>query len=581
MVSETIKNLQLFYKPVDMPGGWSFSHQKTLKTSELYYNSKFHSGNLDNQGYYKFFHNITKPACDIATKFIDLDTKDIILLPLQVGSEFTVYVLQEDFKQYMRDTHFPALLNDIVHTLPKYGSVVLKKSQNNEWKMVNIHNLRLDPSARSLQESPFVYEIHPMTHSELLKQTNWKTEELFARGKEHTYVVYECYTPTTNGWKREYRTDLFTKKSKDGTFIRGTEAMMNDGMTEDVPELILFSDDVKTLPFRELHWERIPGRWLGYGFPEYLEDNQINVNETEYLERKSLYLKALQVWASADEQLGGKNVFTMQNGQILYSTEAVNPLQKDYNDLTAFNNAHAKWSANTERKTFTTDITTGANLPSRTPLGVANLQASLATSYFEVKRENVGIFLRDLIVEEILPSFKEKKNRRHSVMFSTREGIERVRKAEIEGIRAQAILDEVNKTGFLPSPIQLDDLELRLKERRSKEKNAYVEVSDEMYQNAQYLVDVITTGEQVDVGQKSQVYTLALQIVGSNPSILQNPVTRNVFFKLMELGGISPAEFANVEMEQTTNQQPMAQGGSVALPQMAQTPMVSETTKTF
>ncbi|MEK9697401.1 MAG: hypothetical protein VW270_16680, partial [Candidatus Poseidoniales archaeon] len=93
--------------------------------------------------------------------------------------------------------------------------------------------------------------------------------------------------------------------------------------------------------------------------------------------------------------------------------------------------------------------------------------------------------------------------------------------------------------------------------------------------------DVITTGEQVDVGQKSQVYTLALQIVGSNPTILQNPVTRNVFFKLMELGGISPVEFANMEMEQTTNQQPMAQGGSVALPQMAQTPMVSTTTKTF
>lgn len=564
-----------------MPGGWSFSHHKTLKTSELYYNSKFHSGNLDNQGYYKFFHNITKPACDIATKFIDLDTKDIILLPLQTGNEFTVYVLQEDFKQYMRETHFPALLNDVVHALPKYGSVVLKKSQKNDWKMVNMHNLRFDPSARSLQESPFVYEIHQMTHGELLKKANWNTGELFARGKEQTYLVYECYTQTPKRWKREYRTDLFTKKGKDGTFIRGSEAMINDGLTECVPELVLFTDEVSTLPFRELHWERIPGRWLGYGFPEYLEDNQINVNETEYLERKSLYLKALQVWASADEQLGGKNVFTMQNGQILYSTEAISPLQKDYNDLTAFNNAHAKWSANTERKTFTTDITTGANLPSRTPLGVANLQASLATSYFDVKRENVGIFFRDLIVEEILPSFKEKKNRKHDVMFSTREGIERVRKAEIEGLRAQAILNEVRKTGFLPSPFKLDDLELRIKERRSKEKNAYVEVSDDMYENAQYIVDVITTGEQVDVGQKSQVYTLALQIVGSNPTILQNPVTRNVFFKLMELGGISPVEFANMEMEQTTNQQPMAQGGSVALPQMAQTPMVSTTTKTF
>ena len=70
MIKDIRHNLSSFYQPVSMPGGWTFDHVETLKFNHLYYYGKYQTGNKDAQGYYKFFHNNTKPACDIATQIV-------------------------------------------------------------------------------------------------------------------------------------------------------------------------------------------------------------------------------------------------------------------------------------------------------------------------------------------------------------------------------------------------------------------------------------------------------------------------------------------------------------------------------
>ena len=58
-----------------------------------------------------------------------------------------------------------------------------------------------------------------------------------------------------------------------------------------------------------------------------------------------------------------------------------------------------------------------------------------------------------------------------------------------------------------------------------------------------------------------------LQIIGSNPTILRDKVTKKVFYKLLDMTGISPTDL-NVEEEQSVEDmagEMMAQrGGSIA-----------------
>lgn len=540
-------NIQSFYRPVDMPGGYTFDHPETLRMIDLYYNSKFKTGQFDKKGFRKFFQNIVKPACDIATKFVDLDTKDIILIPEGPGHELKVWMMQRKLKQWLKDNHFGKLLNEIAEDYPKYGTVVLKKGKG-KIRKVNLQNLRMDPSAKCLDES-FVYELIPMTKGEIMKMKSWnqeKVQELFDRGDDQVFFIYDCYDPADGGWKHTVKGDLFAKKMKNGGINRSTESEINNGRDNYFGALELFSEDLKEDEFvyRELHWEKLPGRWMGRGFVEYLEDNQIAINETENLERKGIHHKALQLWQTRDESIGGSNIFSdAENGDILRVESEITPVTKDNSDLAAFNNTRSNWLTNTERKTFTTDITTGANLPSRTPLGVANLQASLATSFFDLKRENFGMLVKDLVLEDIIPDFKNESYKEHVLTFtSSDEELDKLDGTIIDIYVNAAVADYAMKHGYYPSKLVREDLASRLSQQVKRNKYRYAKVPDGFYDNVEYILDVNITNEAIDNGTRSQVLQLAMQTVGTNPAMLQSPVAKAIFFQLLALGGISPVE---------------------------------------
>jgi hypothetical protein len=557
-------NISSFYDPVEMPGGWYHNHVENLKEIDLSYNSKFKNGQYDSRGFRKFFFNITKPACDVATKFVDLDTKDVILIPTRVGDEMKVWLMQRKLKQWLKETGFAHLLNEVAGLYPRYGHVVVKK-HNRKWSSVLLHNLRFNPGGESILKGNFIYEVHLWTRGEI-EEMNFRNQdavrELLARPGEEFYV-YECYDRQGTKWKRTIRADLFCT-IQDGKIHRTTEAQLNREKDDYIPPLVLDETEVKKLPYRELIWEKMPGRAMGYGYVEYLRDNQVATNEAENLERKGLALKALQLFQTRDDIVGGSNVLSeSENGDILTIESEVTPIAKENSDLAAFNATRARWDSNTERKTFTSDFSHGGDLPSRTPLGVANLQAGMTTSYFELKRENYGLFVKDLLIEDTIPDFKEETAKHHILTFlGSDEELEKLDKTILEIKVGEAIIDHANKTGFFPSKLMVQDARERILSQIKKNKNRYLKISDNFYDDAQFMLDILVTGEQMDVGVQSQVIQLALQTVGTNPAILQNKTSRTIFFKLLSMGGVSPVELnmLNEEVDQT----PLPQAGSMS-----------------
>jgi len=553
------------YEDVEMPGGWKRNQIETLKMVDRLYNSKFKTGQYDPQGFRKFFYNIVKPTCDIATKFIDLDTRDIILTPEHSNDELRVFLMQRRLKQWLKDEDFGTLLNELTYIWPIYGHLVIKKSKDG-WKLVPLQNLRNNPASPGIVADSFA-EIYSLTLDEL-KDMGWMNDELLSRGEMEEYIIHDCYTRKGKGWLREVKADLWSKRRPGGGTVRSVESEINYRGQDWMGSVVLYEEELDEHNYRELKWEHIPGAALGRGFVEYLEDNQVARNETENLERKAHAFHSTPLLQTRDEDVAGKNALSnYQPGDIIKANSEINPIANEARNLPQFTETRQNWDSNTERKTFTSDITTGASLPSRTPLGVANLQASLASSYFERKREELGLFIKKLLLDDIIPSFASDTTKEHVMVFSCAdEESQYLDDAITNALVGDEVIKYVDKTGFWPSKEQRELLRLEVQDKLKGKKNRFLKIPDSFWKNAKYMADINITGESTDVSVKSQLIQMVLQIAGTNPMALQDPNSKNLIFRLLSLGGISPVELGLTYQSQAQPMMPPQVAGSLAKP---------------
>ena len=332
-----------------------------------------------------------------------------------------------------------------------------------------------------------------------------------------------------------------------------------------LPSIVLHEEKVKDIPYYDHKWKHIDGRLMGYGFMEYLMPNQIATNEAENLERQGLYYSSLVLLQGRAPELNGKNIRTSyQNGDYLYVDSEITKVPLEERNLAAYNATRARWDENTVRKTFSSDIATGNNLPSRTPLGVANIQAGMVTSFYEKKRENFGMFLKDNVVTNIvIPSFKSKTAKEHILTIGSEEkDIAEYEKFIAKIFVDKAVADYAENNGYYPSVEQRKSIEEQTINRIRGMKNKNIVIADWMYDNAVYKMEIDVTGEGVDTGVRSALMEKALGIIGANPAILQNETTRTVLLRFLALGGITPQELG-IDLS-NIDQTPVQAGGSVA-----------------
>ena len=62
---------------IEIAEGYTYNQYETLRTIELYHNSRFTTGNLDTLKREKPFYNICKFRVNVATRATDIDTKDV------------------------------------------------------------------------------------------------------------------------------------------------------------------------------------------------------------------------------------------------------------------------------------------------------------------------------------------------------------------------------------------------------------------------------------------------------------------------------------------------------------------------
>ena len=542
--------------------GYNFSQKETLNKVYLYYNSKYKSGDIDNQGDKKYFDNISRNPCNVATKAIDFDTKDIMIQTAAGGDPLKTWFFERDLKFWMKDQNFGKTLNRIFYELPIYGSVVLKIIDNVP-HFVDLRNFVIEQSADTIDGSDYTIEIHNYSIGEFRRLGNkmgWKNvkETIEAHRVENSpYIkVYERYGEVEDGGKYTYKRTLVADVGED---------VMKDGVEVPHDGFLLSENKIKSHPYREFHWEKIAGRWLGVGRVEIIFDPQVRINEISNQQAKSSYWSTLRLWQTRDEGLGSNLLTDVDNGDVLIVEDPLTQVDMADRNLAYYSQEIQRWMENRDEITFSYDVNRGERMPAGTPLGSAQLAAGMVGGYFSQIQENVAMDIKSLLYDVIIPGFKKSSNGEHILRIAGKD-LDKLNKLIISQKSRNRLFEYIKTHNRFPTESEYELIKRVVEETVKMGEEKMTLIPAKFYDNIKYKLDITITGESSDVRVKAANTLMAMQAIQSDPTILSDPSKKKLFFSFLEQGGLNPYDI--VSPEDTAPQEVGRGGGGISRPSM-------------
>lgn len=563
---------------ISIVDGYSFNQYQTIKKIHLYYNSRFVSGEFDANGRKKIFFNIVKSPCKVSTRFLNFDTKDIRLISNIENNEVGAMLLTSEVRFWLKENKFANLMNEIAEKLPIYGSIVVKKTKKGA-ELIDLRKLILDPTVKTITDSRFIILEHNLTPSQLRDKVKdgWENveeaiEKFYENKAPDSYMdsetlnqvistplikVYERFGEVPESWLKE--------KGSDKKMVRAVEIVCGvddfstneEGGFKQEEGLVLFKSKwFDEYPFKDAHYDKTDGRWLGIGNVEDLFPIQERINELTNEKRESMTISSKHIFQTQDRTIVKNILKDLSNGAVLMAgaNGGLTPLANEERNMGAFSNEEARYSTQAKELTFAYDAVRGEALPTSTPATNAVIQDRNSSSVFKFKRENLGNMFRDFFNDHVLAQCVKDLSVEHMMMFTG--GPEEIAKLD-ERISAQ-LSWEMAKEEVLSGRITdqekiKSDLQSEL---RKKGANRYLLIKDKFYKDLDVQFDINVQNEQEDATVMSQNLFSVLQTVMGNPGAIQDPVVRELFYAYAEKIGINPMR---LEMAQQAKMEQMAQ----------------------
>jgi hypothetical protein len=573
-------------KYIQIVPGFYFNQKQILEQIYYYYNSKFQSGEIDEDGDKKYFYNIVKNPCKVFSKAIDFDTKNIRLLTAESGNPLKTWFMERDLKYWMKDKQFGKVLNRIFAEIPVFGSVVVK-IVNGFPQFVDLRNFVVEQSSDTLDGSNYIIERHPYTIPDFRragKEMGWDKDKIneaikeFRKMKGVSHImVYERYgeiekkKPDGNN-EYPYKRIFFADVGVD-------EVDMNTQLTTYHKGVLLKEEEWSGNPYYEFHLDKIPGRWLGVGVVETLFEPQIRENENCNLQAKASYWRAIVMFKSQDPGIAGKSLLTEnKNGDVL-DTSAGDLVQLDISDknLAFFNEEHNKWLRNRDELTFSYDVVQGERLPAGTPLGSAQIAISQTLSYFETIQETIALDVKEMLYE-VIKQFEKESTPEHIVRLVGKD-LDTYISMIKDGLVAEEVVKQVIK-GKFPTNYDAQVIGIAIENSFKQNGELLKKLPKNFYKDVKYAIDIDITGESVDTRVRNATKFAILQAIQADPT------KKKILFSVAEDGGVNLNDFVGQEKQSIEQQIAGAEGqkmggGGISKPQMAQGAMPGQTSKTL
>ena len=458
---------------------------------------------------------------------------------------------------------------------------------------MDLRNLMNDPAAHRLNDS-WVIEDHYYTPTELRRKKGvWdsaiieKAIQSFKTNRRENYVDSNDSMPYGDAQfikVREFyghvQESTLDEKGNDDNYILAQFILImgerlssqnkqsSGGAVENAEGLILFKTKItqeKGLGdiYKEVHFRRIKGRWIGRGLYEELSEIQGMKNTEINQVMMAMRLEALIIFQTQDPTVASNILKDLANGDILKFKAGVQGLQRVDTRIhgNATNNMLSQEIdklANELANSY--EVTTGATMPSGTPFSLTALLNQNANKLFDFIREDFGLFIQEIIEDWVMPELRKSLSLKHILEITDQDEIEMLREWWARSQVWESI-KTLMLSGKMPTLGQIDAVQQYLLARISAKDSFFLEYPKDYYKDVQTKVQVVITGEQEDPSTLQSLQTI-LQAVAQNPAMLDNPVFQSILDRL----GFSKYDFSVKTPTVPPQMAPQAPTGAPASP---------------
>lgn len=567
---------------IELVDGVDFNQYEVVKKVHKYYSSHREKGDYETiKGVTRklVFFNINKWRCDVATKMIDQDMKNFVLIPDPapemtdeqiVALDAKVSAFQKELKYWLKQTKMGAVLNDISRRLPIYGSYVLRKTKDGA-EGVDLRKLINDQSAVSLDKGRYTIIRHEMSASDLRKmQGKWdNVEDVIDRYCSLTLPqsyedrdtlsqaagspfanVYEVFMEVPTEWLegKEYFDGNKTDYVLARFILAGVDDLKIDEQGQQYENgLVLFKEELSEFPLKEVHYNKIEGRWLGVGVVEDTFEDQRVVNAVKDAELKAYELSNLILFQTPDDTTQKNLLVDVDNGEMIKAKNPINRLDNSNRALGEGQTISQAYELHADRMTFSQDVIRGEQAPGSTTATAVMNQVQQAASVYDYKSENVSLFLKYFIEDLVYPDLKRKLKKRHKFRYTGDT-------AEMDKVRSTAFNFQAAQSmqqGIVP----LDEMELEgarqdyMREMGSRGAQVWLDIEENWYDDLRFYMDLELSGESRNIQQQFQYGMQLLQLLAPNPQLFENPLLKRALYKVLSAMGMSISEFEAAEQE--------------------------------
>lgn len=529
--------------------GYLFNQKDTIDLIDLYYNSKYRDGKIDQDGQRKVFMNIVQFKANVAEKQTDIDVKNYNFIPDSETDANLVWFLKRQFIVWTRENDYGQILNDLNKDYSKYGSCVLKKLKNSV-ERVPLRQLICSQDAKSLKQAPFDggYTIikHKMTLDQIKKMPDWNIEDVDFVGDTPVYEMYTLIDPEYVG-------------------LEGDEKVLIVAYVApelDLENQCLFKEVIDEVPIEEAHWDKQDGRWLGVGEVEKQFENQVAINMTENLRRKHLIWGAKKVWQTQGNAVVKNLVKQVADGSVLEvgANGSISQVPMASQNLQEFELAKNGWMQNSDQKAFAFEVSTGESLPSGTPFRLGVILSNAAARHFELKRENFGLFLYRSFFNQLIPIFKKQTKQHNIAIVNGEQGTEFIKEA-IKNFNINTKIEESLLNGVTPD---VEKIKAKVETEINQKPFLFVTLPPKAYDNAKFYMQLDITNQESDTNAEMATLTTLYQIMSQKG----DPRADSILNQIILLTGKNPNKILGQAVVSQIQQ--MAPGPQIQqLPQLA------------
>jgi hypothetical protein len=336
--------------------------------------------------------------------------------------------------------------------------------------------------------------------------------------------------------------------------------------------------------YKNFSWEKIRGRTMGRGqveklFPEIIYMNRLATEKSEGLAWTSKHL-----FQTRDNTIARNLLSQVENGDVLIINDPVEPIANEERNLSFYNQDEYKWESNALRKTFSGEQPQSKSVPANARAQMVNYQ--IQSGYYKTKREQMNNFIKEIIVDWILPDFKDSKRKEHDIVIRNILSGDMGSDKLFQMIVSQR-LEEKKFNSLIKGKLIMPDEEQVLKSVIAETvKDEKIEVPKGIYDDVMSKIDIIIGNESLDLDERRNSLVLLSNMANNNPGSFTPLEMRAIKRKLMEASGFNPHELGGDEpipsiAEQMAQQRTSQPGGSIAKPQVAQMPIMSNQTQTI